>query len=394
MRKTTFVKPLSCRITLFCLFALGLACLPLFAQEAAPAAALPGDPTAFMLSASQSNGLSQIGNQTWHLKVTFRIFDEQGNAKDQGIFEEFYVSPNKFKRGYSSSGFSQAVYGTDKGWMQTGDKAWPEPLLARLRGEFVIPLPIPAQISQSDIAAEQREIDGAKYMCLSMHPEAAPSDGQEPLDAAHSVRRVNPQLHATYCFDAGSDVLRISLFDQDETEIVRNRPVLFQGHSLPGDLELKRAGKLALTVHLESIEPIAPIDETVFTPPPEATPIMLKLVSEKPAPGDEKIAISAGTAVGLLNATVAPVYPPIAKAAHVQGTVVLQAVIGKDGQIRELHVISGPAMLQQAAMDAVKAWVYRPYMLNGKPVEVLTTVNVIFTLGDKPQPNQPPPATR
>ena len=76
-----------------------------------------------------------------------------------------------------------------------------------------------------------------------------------------------------------------------------------------------------------------------------------------------------------------PVYPPIAKAARVSGTVVLQATISKTGTIENLHVVSGPAMLQQAALDAVKSWRYRPYLLNSEPVEVETTVNVIFTLG-------------
>jgi protein TonB len=74
-------------------------------------------------------------------------------------------------------------------------------------------------------------------------------------------------------------------------------------------------------------------------------------------------------------------YPPIAKAARVQGTVVLQATISKAGTIENLRVVSGPAMLQQAALDAVKTWRYKPYLLNNEPVEVETTVNVIFTLG-------------
>jgi protein TonB len=75
-----------------------------------------------------------------------------------------------------------------------------------------------------------------------------------------------------------------------------------------------------------------------------------------------------------------PQYPAIAKAAHVEGAVVLQAMISKAGTIEGLHVISGPAMLQQSAIDAVKTWRYRPYMLNGQAVEVETTVNVIFKL--------------
>jgi protein TonB len=76
-----------------------------------------------------------------------------------------------------------------------------------------------------------------------------------------------------------------------------------------------------------------------------------------------------------------PIYPPIAKAARVSGTVVLQATISKTGSIENLHVVNGPAMLQQAAMDAVRTWRYKPYLLNNEPVEVETTVNVIFTLG-------------
>jgi protein TonB len=82
----------------------------------------------------------------------------------------------------------------------------------------------------------------------------------------------------------------------------------------------------------------------------------------------------------LLQKTI-PMYPPIAKAARVSGTVVLQATISKSGTIENLRVISGPAMLQQSALEAVKSWRYRPYLLNNEPVEVETTVNVVFSLG-------------
>jgi protein TonB len=95
----------------------------------------------------------------------------------------------------------------------------------------------------------------------------------------------------------------------------------------------------------------------------------------------KKVNISAGVAVGMLIQKTTPIYPPIAKAARVSGTVVIQATISKTGSIEDLHVVSGPAMLQSAAVDAVRTWRYRPYLLNNEPVEVETTVNVIFTLG-------------
>jgi protein TonB len=99
------------------------------------------------------------------------------------------------------------------------------------------------------------------------------------------------------------------------------------------------------------------------------------------AAAPKKVNISAGVAVGMLIQKTQPVYPPIAKAARVSGTVILQATISKTGSIENLQVVSGPAMLQQAAMDAVRTWRYRPYLLNNDPVEVQTTINVIFSLG-------------
>ena len=76
-----------------------------------------------------------------------------------------------------------------------------------------------------------------------------------------------------------------------------------------------------------------------------------------------------------------PTYPAIAKAAGVEWTVVLQATISKSGTIENLQAVSGPAMLQRAAIEAVKTWRYRPYKLNDQPIEVETTVSVIFKLG-------------
>ena len=75
-----------------------------------------------------------------------------------------------------------------------------------------------------------------------------------------------------------------------------------------------------------------------------------------------------------------PVYPPLAKQARIQGTVKLSAIISKDGTIQKLEVISGHPLLVPAALEAVKQWVYQPTLLNGEPVEVITQIDVNFTL--------------
>jgi periplasmic protein TonB len=91
--------------------------------------------------------------------------------------------------------------------------------------------------------------------------------------------------------------------------------------------------------------------------------------------------ISSGLSEGMLLAPIRPLYPAIAKAAGVQGTVVVEAVISKTGTIESLHVVSGPMMLQDAALEAIREARYRPYRLNGEAVEVQTTITVNFRIG-------------
>jgi len=94
----------------------------------------------------------------------------------------------------------------------------------------------------------------------------------------------------------------------------------------------------------------------------------------------QRVKVSAGVTSGLLIRKITPTYPPLAKQARIQGSVVLQAVIGKDGTIQNLRAVSGHPMLIQSAIDAVRQWKYKPYFLNGDAVEVDTQVTVNFTL--------------
>src|SRR5437773_1030567 len=93
-----------------------------------------------------------------------------------------------------------------------------------------------------------------------------------------------------------------------------------------------------------------------------------------------RVRVSAGVTQGMLVRKVTPTYPPLARTARVQGTVLLAAIIGKDGTVQNLHVISGHPLLTQAAIDAVKQWRYKPYILNGEPVEVDTQMTVNCSL--------------
>jgi protein TonB len=127
-------------------------------------------------------------------------------------------------------------------------------------------------------------------------------------------------------------------------------------------------------------------------PPPPPPPVSsspqapAKIISGHPASQStahpKRVVLSSAVAASLLIQKSVPRYPPIAKAARVSGTVVLHAGISTSGSVINLQAVSGPAMLQQSALDAVRTWKYRPYLLNNQPVEFETTVNVVYTLGD------------
>jgi protein TonB len=100
-----------------------------------------------------------------------------------------------------------------------------------------------------------------------------------------------------------------------------------------------------------------------------------------PKSAPARVRVGGNVQAASLVRQVMPLYPAIAKTAHVSGTVMLHAIISKDGSVESLEYISGPQLLMKNAMDAVRQWRYKPTMLNGEPVEVDTTISVVFTLG-------------
>ncbi len=112
-------------------------------------------------------------------------------------------------------------------------------------------------------------------------------------------------------------------------------------------------------------------------PPPPPPP----KVEEKPKPVvPQRIRVGGNVQSAKLVRQPKPVYPPLARQARIQGTVRFSAIIGKDGTIQNLQLVSGHPLLVQSATDAVKQWVYQPTQLNGEPVEVITQIDVNFTL--------------
>jgi TonB family protein len=111
---------------------------------------------------------------------------------------------------------------------------------------------------------------------------------------------------------------------------------------------------------------------------------------QKPAEIPTRIRVGGNVQAAKMIRQVMPVYPPLAKQAHISGTVVFHCTIGRDGSMQQIEFVSGPPLLMKSAMDAVRQWTYQPTLFNGKAVEVDTTVSVVFTLGgDTPEQQGP-----
>jgi protein TonB len=132
---------------------------------------------------------------------------------------------------------------------------------------------------------------------------------------------------------------------------------------------------------VETVEPTAPDAVTAdSTSGDKAISGLMSMPSGVPQAAPGALKVSQGVSQGLLIKKVAPIYPPRAMQTHVQGSVQLLATISKDGDITHVKLLNGEQVLAQSAIDAVKQWKYKPYLLDGQPMEIQTQITVNFTL--------------
>jgi TonB family protein len=139
------------------------------------------------------------------------------------------------------------------------------------------------------------------------------------------------------------------------------------------------SGSAPQTSPPETQQETAPI-KTEAPPPAAATPPPARASAKSEPSTPQRVRLSQEVSKVLLITTIVPAYPPLARQAHVQGSVILDADISKDGTVEALRVVSGHPMLISAALDAVKQWRYKPYLVKGEPVPVNTDVVVNFAL--------------
>ncbi len=308
----------------------------------------PVDPFALLARASKLNNLAVDDAQPWHIKASIQLFNDQGSPSDEGTYEEFWAGPKKFKRVFIGKEFSETRYGSEQGDLRADVRGAVPQLVYSVQRELVSPLPKTQSAQKFDLTGKDVEMGRLKLTCLTLAP---------------------PMQVATYCLAQSEPILRVSSYPGSSLQVLRDRMLRFQERAIPGDIKLVRAGKTLLTMHLDNVENIADANDAIFAAPSDAVRV------------PSVVQVEGAVTQGMLEYKVIPEYPSVAHDAGMQGTVVLQAMIGKDGHPKDLKVVSGSKVFQGPAIQAVQQWRYRPYLLNGEPIEIMTTINVIFSLG-------------
>ena len=324
---------------------------------------LPDDPQKLLAAAEPFYDFNSPELKPWHLKATYQLYDDKGKATEQGTYEYWWASPQVYRSTWTRAGASRSIWHTADGKIaatQAGERL--TYFERELPNTLFSPLPQKGEMDPAKVDLERRtmKLGRVKLPCVMLVPK--------PVDA-NATGRARTGPWATYCFDQQTSAVLLTLqFGQLATKIDRLEKV--QNRLLPMSVQIVDGKRKLFSVSVEGVNEANPSD-LALTPAKEA-----QIVSA------EKKMLDGIVMQGSLIGIRFPIYPPIAKARDEEGTVILAGTIGIDGKVHNLEVVTSPwPLLTTAALDAVSQWRYKPYVEDGNPVEVETTMAVIFTLG-------------
>jgi TonB family protein len=355
---------------------------------------LPADPHAILAAAQPLYDFSSTDLKPWHLRVTYQLYNEKEAPTEQGTFEYWWASPEVHRSSWTRSNVSYTTWEVaGHGHAHQGSSEELSYAESKLEQIFFSPLPSQRTVNSDHTQLEKRTFgkDANMLQCVMVGPKMT------GLDTAQIG------LFPTYCF-APSQPALLAYFEYTAPIMEFNQTSKVQGRYLPKQIAiLSYAHKKLLTAAVEMVNGISPEDAALAPPQDVKISYPAKKVKEDEAKdsaasqdqsnaakglvalgddGQPSVVIPTEEANKLGLKRPAPIYPQDAKDARISGTVVIRAVIGRDGWVHDMQVVTAPsASLAASALGAVSQWRYRPYLLNGEPVEVDTTANVIYSLG-------------
>jgi TonB family protein len=321
------------------------------------------DPRAVLAAIAPYYDLMEPNLKPWHLKVNYQFDDEKGNPTEQGVFEYWWASPSVYRSTWKRGGSVHSEWHTADG--RHFIQATGEPLNIYeywLQSALLSPLPATRELDPAKSILIDHSLGSANVhsRCLMV----VPAEITEPI-----AKTLPFGLYPEYCVNKSLPIL-LGYYRFGSVMVKCLNVVKMQGKSVPRELLILEQSRQILEANAEpadSLDPSAP----ALTPPPGVEQV-----------DSERTPVRDSVSSRLLVKKIAPVYPDDAKTAHIQGKVVLQTVIGPDGRVQDVRLVSTPSpSLALSAFHAVSQWQYKPFQVDGKQASVETTVEVNFSLG-------------
>ena len=301
-----------------------------------------------------ATSLEDITTRPWHAKLGVTLFDADGKNPVEATID--YWQSGKDSRRMIVVGADTDTKLRSEGKTYSGTTGLGVTSTAKdVFDTFIQPAPTLLEIDQSKPESRRQNFGKTPLDCVILSHRLA------------HISQIPFGLYPTFCLDTTAD--RLLARSTGNIQMSVNRVGRFLDHDVSmaftlteGKAELATAKVLDLTTFIPALDS--------FTPGPELKPAVEHIVK-----------ISSGVIAGLKKSGQAPTYPDSGRRSHTEGTVILHAIIGRDGHVHRLQVVSTPdADLAISALAAVRLWVYKPYILSGEPTDVDTTVVVNFNL--------------
>jgi TonB family protein len=305
--------------------------------------------------ATAVTSLDELNKSPWHATLNVTSFDEKGqNPVEANV--EYWKSGDDWKRVITAGANVETVLRHD-GKMYSALSGSSLPFLMEAAFQrFLHPGPSAQDLEGSNPELRKQNFGKLSLNCIMLN---------QPMK---HIELVPLGLFPTYCLSSDENRLQLT-FDFGSRTLVINRAGRFLDHEVIIEFSLGSGPTILATVKVVSLTTFSPASD-MFQPTPELKEGATTLAR-----------ISSGVIQGLKLTGAQPVYPVEAHTNSITGSVTLHVVIGRDGRIETLHVVSAPDVsLALSALAAVRTWVYKPYLLNGEPTNVDTTIIVNYTL--------------
>ncbi len=330
----------------------------LHAQSAADLATL-----ADLKTASQQMQLEAQGVPSFRLTATYQTFDFMGRLESDGHWIEEFSRPLQVRTTIRSSQSPENYAPEDQANIGAPAASSTGTFMQQMLLDAALhPGPSDALLNSSKITYKTQKIGTVGLRCVTL----------EPLE-----KNKNPYIQRNasrgYCLAADAPLIRLTQVAYGMV-VTYNSIARFGGKTFAQQITVQQRGRIRGKLQIAKL-----------VAAPELLQANIPKREDEPAFDPQNsgaVKLASGLTAGSVISKVPPVYPMEAKMKHISGQVILHAIINKEGNIESLEVISAPSDdLAEASIEAVSQWKYRPYLLNGQPTEVDTTITVNFSFG-------------